>query len=173
MKNRILIISFCLISSLISSCSPYADFNCKTDFKNSRKAWLNFKESTNNSYQYTVRSATWTGTKETTISVSNGVITKRHYEYTATGSPSKGLSKDKVEWTENENEIGTHQNGAEGLTLDAVYDKAQQNWLIKRENSQTYFETQNNGMISTCGYRHKNCADDCFNGIHIKNIEAL
>jgi len=70
-------------------------------------------------------------------------------------------------------EIGSHKNGAAPLTLSEIYDKAQKEWLIERENTTTYFETENNGMISTCGYVENNCADDCFIGVLINTIEAL
>ncbi|MGC1204879.1 MAG: hypothetical protein WA839_08345 [Flavobacteriaceae bacterium] len=174
MKNRILIITLLLLSSIISSCSSDDDFNYQSDFENSHNAWLNFKESTNNSYKYTVGSGTWAGSyMETTISVSNGVITQRYFKYTETDGLSEDIPEQELEWTENENEIGNHQDGAEPITLDEIYEKAKQDWLIKRKNTQTYFETGNNGIISSCGYRDKNCVDDCFIGINIKSIETL
>lgn len=174
MKNRILIITLLLISSIISSCSSDDDFNYESDFENSHNAWLNFKDSTNNSYKYTVGSGTWAGSyQETTISVSNSVITQRYFKYTVTDGLSEDIPEEELEWTENENEIGTHQNGAKPITLDEIYEKAKQDWLIKRKNTQTYFETENNGIISSCGYRDKNCVDDCFIGINIKRIKTL
>ncbi|MGY5355583.1 hypothetical protein [Wenyingzhuangia sp. IMCC45467] len=57
--------------------------------------------------------------------------------------------------------------------MDEIYEKAKQDWLIKRKEVLVYFETDNNGLISTCGYVPKNCMDDCFLGITIKSIEAL
>ena len=174
MKNRILIITLLLISSIISSCSSDDDFNYQTDFENSHNAWLHFKESTNNSYKFTVGSGTWAGSYwETTISVSNGVIIQRYFKYIETGGLSDNIPEEELEWTENGNEIGTHQNGAEPITMDEIYEKAEQDWLIKRKNTQSYFETENNGIISSCGYRDKNCVDDCFIGINIKSIENL
>ncbi len=174
MKNRILIITLLLISAIISSCSTDDDFNYQNDFENSQKIWLNFKESTNNSYKYTVGSGTWAGSYwETTLTISNGMITQRYFKYIVTDGLSEDIQEEELEWTENENEIGTHQNGAEPITLDEIYEKAKQDWLIKRKNTQTYFETENNGIISTCGYRDKNCVDDCFIGINIKSIESL
>jgi len=54
-----------------------------------------------------------------------------------------------------------------------VYEKARNNWLIKRSNTETYFEAKNNGIISSCGYVKDGCQDDCFNGITITLVEAL
>jgi hypothetical protein len=77
-------------------------------------------------------------------------------------------------WTENENEINTHREmAAAAITLDEVYEKARTEWLIKRKDVNVYFETKNNGMISSCGYVNKGCMDDCFNGIRIAYIQPL
>jgi hypothetical protein len=175
MKNKIHLIALLLICSLISSCES-DDLNYQNDFENSQKAWLDFKESTDNSYQYTVTSGTWAGSSwETTISVSNGEITQRHFKYTITEGLSDDISEEDLEWTENENGIGSHDFGiaAEPMSLDEVYNKAKEDWLVKRENTKTYFDTENNGLISRAGYVDNNCVDDCFVGIKIKSIQAL
>jgi hypothetical protein len=109
---------------------------------------------------------------ETTITVSNGIIIQRDFTYT--GNP-ENIPEDKLEWTENENEINSHEysSAADALTLDEIYNKAEQEWLIKRKNATSYFESENNRLISTCGYVENGCMDDCFVGITIKSIEAL
>ncbi|MBA6153817.1 hypothetical protein [Gelidibacter maritimus] len=80
-----------------------------------------------------------------------------------------------MEWTENENELNSHESSiaADALTLDQIYNKAETDWLIKRKNSTSYFESKNNGLISTCGYVEKDCMDDCLVGITIKSINVL
>ncbi len=80
-----------------------------------------------------------------------------------------------LQWTETGAMVGTRgQTSATSfLTLDEIYKQAQNDWLQKRSNASTYFEKDNNGMISTCGYVEHNCADDCFIGIYISRIEAL
>lgn len=144
------------------------------EFVKSQQALLDFKKSTNNNYKYQVAEGSWTGlTWETTITVEDGVVTKRSFKYTSTKGLPENISAEEQEWTEKENEIGTHKIGAEPLTLDEIYDKAQEEWLLKKENTEFFFETENNGLISTCGYVINNCADDCFRGINIENIEAL
>lgn len=76
-------------------------------------------------------------------------------------------------WIEYENEINSHENivAAAPLTLDEVYGKAKNEWLIKRKNVKTYFEANNGGLISTCGFVEDGCMDDCFRGIRIAYIE--
>nr|WP_315201060.1 hypothetical protein [uncultured Flavobacterium sp.] len=174
MKNRIYFIALVLISSLISSCES-ENSTFQNDFQKSTNALLDFKKSTNNSYQYTVTGSSWSGPAwETTIIVSNGKVIQRQFKYTNTQGLRNDIPKEELEWTENRSEIGTHKNiTATALTLDEIYNKAEQEWLIKRDNAETYFETKNNGLISTCGYVENNCQDDCFRGIHIKSIEPL
>lgn len=174
MKNRILIMTLLVLSSIISSCSSEDDFNYQSDFEISQNAWLNFKESSSDSYKYTVTNSSWVGFSwETTITVKNGVVIQRDFEYTSTERLPTDIQQSELQWSENNSEIGTHENGANPMTLDEIYNKAQTDWLSKRKNTKTYFETENNGMISTCGYVDNQCTDDCFIGIKIKSIETL
>ena len=61
--------------------------------------------------------------------------------------------------------------GEAPLTFDQIYEKARTEWLVKRENATTYFEAENNGLISKCGYVDDGCQDDCFIGIQISSIK--
>ena len=143
----------------------------KSAFEDSFDAWIDFKRASGNTYSYIVTSGSWTGTSsETRISVREGKVVGRNFIL-------RHLASDRVsgydileEWYENEAQINTHENGAPPITLDEVYSKARSKWLIKRQNTETYFEANNNGMISTCGYRDRDCADDCFTGINISFI---
>ncbi|ASV32690.1 hypothetical protein [Maribacter cobaltidurans] len=178
MKSKFLIIALLLISCIISSCSSEDDdFNYQNDFEESQKIWLDFKESSNNSYKYVVSEGSGFTTYgwETTVTVSNGIIIKRDFKYTA--GAEGFVPEDQLEWTENQNEINSpeheHTSAFPALTLDTIYTKAKQEWLIKKENTDVFFESENDGMISTCGYVMNNCLDDCFVGVHIKNIKVL
>lgn len=163
-----------MIGSLLVSCSSDDDLNYQNDFDKSHDAWLNFKEQSGNSYKYTVVGSSWVGFSwETTLTVVDGKITQRRFKYTAPDDLGT-IPEDEVEWIENGAELGRHQyQAADLLTLDAIYAKAKNEWLIKRKDATTYFETDNDGMLSTCGYVINGCMDDCFIGIHIKAIEYL
>lgn len=104
--------------------------------------------------------------------MSNGKIIRRHFKYT--GSTENIPDNVPLEWTEEENEINSRQNSGadETLTFDQIYSKAENEWLIKRKGVTVYFESKNNGLISTCGYVPKGCMDDCFSGIRIKSIQS-
>ena len=172
MKHKFLLIILLLFGYLSNSCNS-EDLKDQNKFEASQKTWLTFKESSNNSYRYTVTNESWTGSSwETSITVENGIVIQRDFEFTSTEGLSTNIKQSDLQWTETGSEIGSHENGAEPITLDEIYNKAQNDWLIKRNNTTTYLETKNNGMISTCGYVDKQCADDCFIGVKIKNIEA-
>ena len=164
-----------LIASLFFSCEKNS-LVFENDFEKSYQTWLTFKESSDNSYKYMVERSSWVGaTWQTTITVTKGKITQRHYKTTYTGNSVGGIPQETLEWVENENEINSHKDSgaAEPVTLDVIYDKARNDWLIKRKNAKTYFEAHNNGLLSLCGYFEDNCADDCFVGIDIPFIEPL
>ena len=173
MRRLFLLLSILLVGCLFNSCDS-DDLEYQNKFETSLKIWLNFKEYSNNSYKYTVKNSSWIGFSwETTISVGNGIVIRRDFKYTSTEGLPIDIKQDELQWTETNSEIGIHKNGAEPITLSEIYNKAQNDWLIERNNVTTYLETKNNGMISTCGYVENNCADDCFIGIHINNISLL
>lgn len=83
--------------------------------------------------------------------------------------------KEYLGWSESEKELGKYNDlGATPImTLDEVYSKAKGEWLVTQEKKKIFFETNNNGMISSCGYIMGNCQDGCFTGINISYIKAL
>ncbi|KGL62435.1 hypothetical protein [Polaribacter sp. Hel1_85] len=176
MKNNTYLIILFLTGILTSSCESN-DLDYQNDFEISKEAWLNFKESSNDSYKYEVhRGSVFTPYGWVTmITVLNGEIIERHFKYTS--GAEDYVPSDELEWTENQNEINSLENENKSafyaLTLDELYEKSEQEWLIKRKDATSYFESENNGLISTCGYVEDGCMDDCFNGVIIKNIVAL
>lgn len=147
----------------------------KKDFRESQQKWQDFKKSSGNNYTYVTTNSSWTGVKsETTITVINGVVKERAFKYSAFGTLDEEFIKENGAWIEHENDLNTHPNSsaAQPLTLDEIYDLAKNEWLKERDNAHTYFEAANDGLISMCGYVDKNCADDCFIGIHIASIKS-
>ncbi len=166
-----LIGAFALILILAVSCSKDA---LRSDLDDSYDKWEDFKKANNNSYYYTVKTVSWDGNSTaTSIIVHNGVVTARVYKrYLMDGS--NGQQTLKASWNEDTASLNSHQEGAETLTLDQVYDKAKNVWLKadKKENAIS-FEAKNDGMISSCGYVPNGCMDDCFIGISISEIKPL
>lgn len=171
MKAKIYLFSLLLIGSLFASCKK--DMEYDSDFKKSNKAWVNFKVSSGNSYRYTITFGSWAGfSTETMITVRNGKVVGRSYILKENLPQGPGFVV-KEEWVEDESTLNSHTNAAESMTLDVVYQKAKTDWLLKRKDATTYFESKNNGMISSAGYVPNGCMDDCFRGIHIGLIEKL
>ena len=175
-KPNLLLVVLLFMGTLSASCRK-DDFRYQSDFENSFQKWLDFKEASGNSYRYRGSGGSWVGTGwETIITVSKGKVVQRYYKLSfPAGWTGTIPGNDETEWTENESEINSHEHtaAAEALTLDQVYEEARNNWLKKRSNAETYFESKNNGIISSCGYVNDGCQDDCFNGITITLVEAL
>jgi major membrane immunogen (membrane-anchored lipoprotein) len=174
-KSVLLVFSFLVI--LASSCKK--DKNKTSDnvaYKNSYTAWVAFKNQHNNSYAYTVSDISSTGyNTETTITVNNGKVVARDYKRKTKVIDSSDPNQITAQWHEDESTLGTHTDeGAELLTLDEIYSRANTVWLKADPKTNTiYFEVNTNGLLASCGYVPKNCADDCFTGVNIKAIAPL
>lgn len=161
---------FCLVLGvfLFSACKKDA---LQSRYEQSHVAWQDFKKLSDNTYSYTVTTSSWSGSGTSTIvKVTNGVVTGR--DYTAFRVDSQSGQRTTYEfWTENPANLNSHKSGAVSMNLDAVYEKAASIWLKADTKQNTvYFETNNHGMISNCGYTSRDCADDCFTGITITEI---
>lgn len=170
-KENYLIILLLIVSSLISCKKD--DLAYSKDFDKSYKTWNSFKKSANNSYRYTIAFSSWTGySTETTLTINDGQVVKRSFLAKNIERPSNQLVI--VEhWDEEGATLNTHQTAYPLTTLDEIYQKAKTDWLPKRAAAKTYFEANNGGMISSCGFIDDNCADDCFRGINITSIIKL
>jgi hypothetical protein len=169
MNANVKLLALAVIGMLVFVSCEKEKISYESQFEKSYRAWLNFKNVSGNSYRYEAAESSWTGASwRGVITVTDGRITQRYFQY---------KYEDRVieEWTENENELGSHEPvwNILLLTMDEIYEKACSEWLIKRPDAQVFFETDSNGLISLCGYVEDNCADDCFQGIHIAGIESL
>ncbi|NML36795.1 hypothetical protein HHL17_06255 [Chitinophaga sp. G-6-1-13] len=175
MKNNIYTLILLLTCALFVACKK-DKIEYKGDFQRSYNTWMNFKDATGNSYRYKTTFGSWTGYgTEMTVTVKAGKIVHRSYvakHYDNRGSQPPQIVIDKT-WDEDETTLNTHTGVSKSMTLDEIYEKAQQEWLIKRSDAKVYFETNNSGMISNCGYVPDACVDDCFNGISITLIEKI
>ncbi len=163
----------------LSACKKDAAINAKKgngslDYNDSYSAWTNYKNKVHNNYTYTVTTASFTGAaSETILVINNGMVISRDYFAYAGGANSTNRTIVK-QWQESGNNLNTHSNeGASAVTIDEVYNMAATVWLkADPKTNDIYFETKNNGLISTCGYYPLGCQDDCFNGINISSITS-
>ena len=152
------------------------DFNEQSDFEKSLNAFRSFKRECNDTYQYKVTGSTWVGVSwHTVITVKEGKVIQRAFKYDYIRDEFLENMKEEQEWVENEDEICSHENypAAAAINMDEVYDLAKNKWLQKKEHTELFFETDNHGMISLCGYRDVRCTDDCFRGISIESITPV
>jgi hypothetical protein len=180
MKKNCLLILVLIIA--FSSCQKDPASNAKktgTDsqslsYNNSYSAWLTYKGNVHNSYSYTTLYTSFTGRgTEIKTGVSNGSIVSR--DYTSYQYVQTSATKTIIEqWHEDKTTLNTHGTEAGDLmTLDDVYTKAKNVWLkADPKANDIYFETKNNGLISSCGYTPVGCQDDCFTGINISSISS-
>ncbi|HUH32850.1 MAG TPA: hypothetical protein VLZ28_02795 [Daejeonella sp.] len=162
------LLSLFIVVSFLSACKKDG---VQSDFEKSREAWQDFKKKSNNNYNYTVATYSWTGfTAKTIIRVSNGVVIGREYTaYTMDGKTGQQTMYES--WIEDAATLNSHTGAAQAITLDAIYEKAATVWLkVDPKQNTISFEAKNNGMISACGYIQNGCMDDCFIGIHITEI---
>lgn len=175
MQSKLTILILLFAISLLYSCE--SDLEYGRDFFKSKREWLAFKDATGNTYTYTVTGSSPVGgiAWETELTISGGNIIKRAFQFTWTAGLPEDFPEEELAWIETGSELDTHEftPAADLLTLDDVYEKATQEWLQKRSDTKTYFETENDGMISLCGYVPIGCADDCFRGIRIASISAM
>jgi hypothetical protein len=140
----------------------------------SQQQWEKEKPRHENSYAYTVMVSSFAGFGSTTVvTVTNGTVTGRSFESFTTdgGTGAKTVTRS---WSETAGDLMSHQEGAEAVTLDVIYDTCRQEWLTANTKThQTYFENKHNGIISLCGYLRKGCQDDCFEGVNISTFEWL
>ncbi|QEC53815.1 hypothetical protein EDD80_11653 [Anseongella ginsenosidimutans] len=204
MKANFYLITLLLTGLVISSCEK-EDFHYEDAFDTSYRTWLDFKETSKNSYQYMVTGGTWAGSSwRTIITVENGTVTRRQFMYDVFHdivAPSGGWGQaqirdildlmgltgeefaemngrslaEELSWVEEGDEVGTRGPAAAAppRTLDEIYEAARKVWLIKRDDAKTYFEANNDGLLSSCGFVMNGCQDDCFNGITITFIKKL
>lgn len=171
MKKRSVLIVF-LITFCLSACKKDA---INSNYDESYAQWLSFKSTSHNSYTYVAHGGSVFGYyAQTKFTVQNGKITGREY-LSGSFKPNTDSLKINKSWVENSTSLNSHgTEGHELLTLDEVYAKAKTVWLkANSKENDVYFESGNNGMISSAGYVPKGCMDDCFTGINIKNIQPL
>ena len=75
-------------------------------------------------------------------------------------------------YTEGHLNLGTHEKGADVLTIDQLYERLAE-YFTDEENNTTYFETSPDGIVTLCGYVPDECVDDCFKGIRINAFAWL
>jgi hypothetical protein len=138
-----------------------------SNLEKSKETWIKHKTASSNSYSYFTNFVSWSGFgHETEIKIENGIFTQRRF--------TSWNRTDEDTWLENQKNLGKHKVGAKLKLIDDLYKECK-NILKTRSKliNNIYLSFDKKGLLSTCLYSPKNCADDCSNGIQIKEIKFL
>lgn len=78
-----------------------------------------------------------------------------------------------MDWEEDQNNLGKYDPKDLTMTIDQIYQKAKDTWLVQSKDDESIFETDNKGIISLVGIKLKPYEDVPFNGVRIVSITAL
>jgi hypothetical protein len=142
------------------------------DFRESKLEWDKLKKKNGNSYEYTILEQSWTGAgSETTIDVEKGRVIGRFYvAFQISDEDGSKTVTDSYEET-SKKEIGSHSLGAPPHTIDDLYKSCISEFLIADPDAnEVYFDTNEEGIMTLCGYVPHGCQDDCYRGITISRF---
>ncbi|MGB7843176.1 MAG: hypothetical protein WBL21_10315 [Salinimicrobium sp.] len=141
------------------------------NFTESRKQWVRLSAEHKNSYSYSILELSVTNNgSETSITVKNGKVTARDYEAFLI-SEEDGSRTILSTYSEKKNELGKHAEGASPVTIDDLYETCLADYLVVDTEANTvYFDTNETGVISLCGFVPNLCQDDCFVGFDISSF---
>ncbi|WP_215223345.1 hypothetical protein [Echinicola shivajiensis] len=168
--NAFKITTSILLALFLLSCD---DNDQQNQLEKSEKKWQVLKSQNDESYRYQVSTSSWTGySSQTTITVQNGLVTKRVFKsYNVDNEGGQELVDFYVEEGE---EVGVNEEGTDPLTLDELYDICKEEYLsVDPKINTIYFTAFDNGLVQSCGYVPESCVDDCFFGFNLEIIEWL
>ncbi|MGB7785628.1 MAG: hypothetical protein WBL27_05955 [Salinimicrobium sp.] len=178
MKSRGRLIGILFIFIVLSACSLEAlrDNLIVTgesgyNYTESRKQWLRLRNENKNTYKYSILELFVTNHgNETFITVERGKVTGRDYEAFMI-SEEDGSRIMLSSYSEREKDIGTHAEGALPVSIDDLYDTCLADYLsIDPDSNTVYFDTDDTGVISLCGFVPDLCQDDCFVGFELSSF---
>ena len=153
----------------LGGCEGGANFIERDQLYRSHATWTTVKGNDGRSYRYTDRDSSFTGFSwETTIEVHGATVVSRAY----TRKDMAGAVAET--WTEDASALGSHAAGAPPLTIDEIYDRCASTVLAKDPAANLITLTfHDDGVLDTCTYFPKNCADDCAVGYRISSYQLL
>jgi len=176
-------LSVFLFTMFLLSC---ANTNLKTQqisgksgvsYDDSEEIWKKLKSENEDSYSYTVNSISWSGFgSRTTITVKDGLVSKREYIYfEQVLNEESELEEVEIEsYIETGEEIGSNPEGFQPFLIDELYETCISEYLrVNKGENDIYFNTNEAGIISNCGFVEKGCIDDCFKGFRISKFQWL
>jgi len=143
-------------------------------YNESLAQWTKLKNLNGNSYIYQTTFVSWTGFGSITeLKIEEGLVTSRAYQEFKTNE-TNGQREIIDSYTETKNNLGSHEKGANPLTIDDLYNSCASEYLtVDIENNTLYFETELDGLMTLCGFVPDGCMDDCLSGISINSFKWI
>lgn len=137
-------------------------------YNESLAQWTELKNINGNSYIYQTTFISWTGFGSITeLKIEEGIVTSRAYHEFITND-TNGQREIIDTYTESRADLGSHEKGANPLTIDDLYNSCASEYLsVDKEKNTLYFETESDGLMTLCGFVPNGCMDDCFRGVRI------
>ncbi|MFY0600140.1 MAG: hypothetical protein JXR03_10750 [Cyclobacteriaceae bacterium] len=181
--NKFRILPFALILAVFSCEESEAEKNesklenltgeSGISYNESLSKWNDLKRENGNSYIYQTSFNSWTGFGSiTNIKIEDGIVTSRSYtEFGLDELDNKVITDSYEETIDN---LGSHQKGASAVTIDMLYETcASQYIVVDEKDNSIHFETEESGLMNTCGFVPNGCIDDCFTGIQISAFDWI
>jgi major membrane immunogen (membrane-anchored lipoprotein) len=130
-------------------------------------AWQDMKAADDGTYQYTRTSSSFTGYRDTTtVVVENDVVVRRTYEvYDENGALFDSFDEQGAE-------VGSNESGAPARTIDELYEICRDDVLTQDPAQNHIILTfHDDGILETCVYVPRDCADDCDEGVGIDTLD--
>ena len=165
--------SFVLILLCISLSACLFNTAKFTELSRSLAAWRNLKSDEGGHYQYTSSFGSFAGFGwTTTLKVLDDEIVERRYE--AYQIENGGEKKVTETWVEVGDEVGQRDEGAPPRTVEEVYGVCRDEVLSQSTfSNDIYLEFDSQGLLESCVYVPKGCADDCSTGVNISDLKFL
>ncbi len=143
-------------------------------YNESLTKWRELKKINGNSYIYQTTISSWTGFSSVTeLKIEEGIVTTRVYKEFKTNE-TNGQQEMIDSYTEIKTSLGSHEKGANILTIDDLYNSCASEYLIAdKERNTLYFETETSGLMTLCGFVPNGCMDDCFKGVRINSFKWI
>lgn len=129
-------------------------------FTKSLETWNTLKAENGDHYRYKVNAGSVFGPSyDTTLTVQEGEIVQR--DLAITEVDDEGNVTTTESWSETGAALGSHDEGAELITIDARYSSCRDEVLSQNPaTNDIYLEFQANGVLRDCSYVPKNVAYD-------------
>jgi hypothetical protein len=136
------------------------------EFDQSRETWDELRAEASGNYSYTRYLTTFQGPQyKTYFSVEDDVVVIREL------IPLPG--SDHEAWYEYGNEVGSHDDGHEVLTIDEIYDRCATD-ILQRDPTQydIYLDYFTDGVLHTCHASDPDFEDDNNEGVDIDSYDT-